>query len=521
IHPASSLAEGHTYVVALRGLRAANGRLLAAPGWFARLRDGRRLVSRELSQSTRYARIFAALARAHIARAGLYEAWDFTVASASSLSSRLLAMRDNAFAQLGDYGLAAHEPRGQAPAFTISSVDQLTPGLRRVQGTFTVPCYLSACAAGASAGFHYSSANPDAVPTQIEGNLADASFECIVPSSPGPPARVALYGHGFLSSRAEVESGWVQELASEYRIAFCATDWWGLAAPDLTSLIEALRDVNLLPAVVDRLQQGLLNTLYLGRLMRSPLGFAASPAFQGSGRALVDPASVYFYGNSVGGILGGVLTAVAPDFTRAVLGVSGSDLFNLMVPRGSTFSVFGEFVLRNYRDRSLHPLVLDLLQQLWDRADPDAYAQLMTAHPPPRTPPHEVLMQVAYGDFQVSIYAAAMEARAIGAFAYEPALQLTGDRARDVQLLFGIPAIPKYPFAGSAIVLWDSGPGRTHAPPLEGLPPPAPALGDADPHEDPRYTPAAQQQISDFLSPGGGVADVCGGLPCRTLAFVP
>jgi hypothetical protein len=523
IHPARALVEGHTYVVALRNLRSASGRPLAAPGWFERLRDGHRLLAGERAQAARYARIFAALARAHIARSRLYEAWDFTVASSASLTTRLLAIRDNAFAQLGDFDLRDGIAQGQAPAFAITASDQLTPGLRRVQGTFEVPCYLDSCAPGIAAGFHYSSANPDAVPTQLPGNLAAVPFECIVPSPAGslPPARISLYGHGFFSSRAEVEAPWVQQLAVEYDMAFCATDWWGLSAPDLPFFIQSLRDVNELPVTIDRLQQAILNTLYLGRLMLSPQGLAASPAFQSAGRPLIDDSGLYFYGNSIGGILGGVLAAVEPDVRRAVLGVTGADFFNLMVPRGSTFEPFGLFVLRNYRDSSLHPLVLDLLQQIWDRADPDAYAAHIAADPLAGTPSHAVLMQVAYGDFQVSVYAAAYEARTIGAYAHQPALEAGGARARDQHLLLGIPPIASYPFAGSALVLWDSGPGRTQPPPLANLPPPAPGPTDADPHEDPRYTPAAQLQISDFLQPGGAVVDVCAALACRSSAYVP
>ena len=53
----------------------------------------------------------------------------------------------------------------------------------------------------------------------------------------------------------------------------------------------------------------------------------------------------------------------------------------------------------------------DLMQQLWDRGDPDGYAPQMTSHPLPDTPSHTVLMQINYGDFQVSMYAAAAEAR--------------------------------------------------------------------------------------------------------------
>ena len=52
----------------------------------------------------------------------------------------------------------------------------------------------------------------------------------------------------------------------------------------------------------------------------------------------------------------------------------------------------------------------------------------MTTHPLPDTPSHTVLMDIAYGDFQVSMWAAAAEARTIGASAYEPALDPGGTR---------------------------------------------------------------------------------------------
>ena len=68
-----------------------------------------------------------------------------------------------------------------------------------------------------------------------------------------------------------------------------------------------------------RSQQGFLNQMYLGRLLIHPNGLTANPAFAG----LVDPSQLYYDGNSQGGILGTALTAMAPDFTRAVLGVPG------------------------------------------------------------------------------------------------------------------------------------------------------------------------------------------------------
>jgi hypothetical protein len=518
VHPGKNLAEGHTYVVALRNLRNARGKLITAPKWFERLREGRRLPAGERSQRVRYARIFAALKRAGIARSNLYEAWDFTVASRRGLTARMLAIRDNAFAQLGDHNLADNQPQGRAPAFTVTSVAPVNPQIKDVQGSFQAPCYLITCGLSATTGFHYSSSKPDALPTQIPGNAATALFECIVPSSAGnpAPARIALYGHGLLGARGEVTAGNVQAMAIEHNMVFCATDWWGLATQDTPYDITALQDLNNFPAVVDRLQQGVLNTLYLGRLMRNPAGFASSPAFSSA----IDTSNLYYDGNSQGGIMGGMTTALAPDFRRAVLGVSGMDYGNLLVQRSTDFAPFGQLLFASYTDKSMDPVILDLMQQLWDRGDPDVYAQQMTSNPLPDTPSHTVLMQIAYGDHQVSMYSAAAEARTIGASAHQPALDPGTNRSRDRNLFFGIPAITRYPFGGSAIVIWDSGPGRVQPPPLANLAP-ADTTTNHDPHGDVRNTKAARTQKSDFLAPNGTVVDVCGGKPCHTDAYTP
>jgi hypothetical protein len=87
-------------------------------------------------------------------------------------------------------------------------------------------------------------------------------------------------------------------------------------------------------------------------------------------------------------------------------------------------------------------------------------------------------------------------------------------------LFYGIPAIGHFPFSGSAVEIWDSGAGRVQPPPVANIPPTAGA-NNIDPHEDPRKTPAAQEQISDFLQPNGSVVDVCGGAPCHTSVFTP
>jgi hypothetical protein len=534
IHPGKDFIEGHTYIVALRNLRTASGTVIPSPKWFARVRSGRGLGPQLRRQRTRYAAIFASLRKAKIkVNNSLYEAWNFTVASQQSETGRMLAIRNNAFAQLGDKNLSDLKVQGRAPAFTITSSTPLTSSsgvpvtaadgdtFTVVQGTYQVPCYLKVCGASAAAGFHYGPGGGlYRTPTQIKGNVATTNLECLVPSAATAltPARISVYGHGLLGSASEVTDGWMQALASQYDMVFCSTDFWGLAQGDTANDATALANLNLIEPLMDRLQQGALNSLFLGRLMLNPKGLASSPAFQQGGAPVIETDNLYYDGNSQGGIMGGMLTALAPDWNRAVLGVTGIDYGNLLVQRSTDFAPFGTIVYAAYPDQSLHPLILDLMQQVWDRADPEGYAQQMTTHPLPDTPSHTVLMQIAYGDFQVSMYSAAVEARTVGASAYQPALD--PGRTQDANLFYGLPTIKRYPFGGSAIEIWDSGPGRVQPPPLSNLAPVA-ASNNIDPHEDVRNTPAAQLQMSDFWQPNGAVVNVCGGQPCHTSVYTP
>jgi hypothetical protein len=534
IHPAVNFEEKHRYVVALRDLEDANGNPIRAPRWFELLRDGGVLPEQLKDQPDRYRGIFRALRRAGIERdKHLYEAWNFTVASRKSLTSRLLHIRDDAFAQLGDTDLADRVVEGAAPAFQVTEVQNFTPQgnarlLRRVTGTFTVPCYLDQHGCPPGSGFHYDSAKPDALPTQSPGNTATADFVCIIPRvAEHAPARASLYGPGAPGNADGpfgVDAAAVQDMASEHDFAFCATDTWFLSEGDVPYAISVLQDLNNGPALVDRLQQSALNTQLLGRLMIHPQGLATDPAFQANGTPLIDTDRLYYDGDSQGGMTGGINTAIAPDFSRAVLGVPWMNFGGIVLQRSSFAQPYLTFLYAQppgggYADASLHPLVLSLLSQLFDRAEPDGYAHHMTTDPLPGTSKHKVLMQVAYGDFSSPQYAAAVEARTIGASAYRPALDLPA-RQQDANLLYKIPGIKRFPFNGSAIVIWDSGPGHNTPPPLTNTPPQEGPNG-MTPHGDPRATVAARRQKSDFLQPHGRVTDVCGGAPCHTDAFAP
>jgi hypothetical protein len=98
------------------------------------------------------------------------------------------------------------------------------------------------------------------------------------------------------------------------------------------------------------------------------------------------------------------------------------------------------------------------------------------------------------------------QARTIGARIHQPAV--APGRSPDAAPYWAIPALPSGLYAGSALVIWDSG---TPAPPLGNVPPRPPEHG-RDPHGDPRNTWAARAQKAHFLRTGE-VFDICGG-PC-------
>lgn len=569
IHPAVNFAENTRYIVVLRNMRDASGAVLPAGQAFSVYRD-RIITTSPVIEARRshFEGLFANLALAGIDRGSVYRAWDFTVASERSLSERQLAIRDDAFRQLGDTNLTDLRVAGRAPAFSVTKVTSFTPAqntrlARQVEGTFTVPCYLDLPGCPAGSRFLYGPNRSSGVPIWLAGNSTEARFTCNIPriAVADGGARPSLYGHGLFGSRGEINQGQLQNMEQEHNFVHCATDWVGMACSDLPptspsgviaaalagdlklpncdvpGALVAEADLSNFPTLVDRLDQAFVNFMYLGRLMIHPDGFSSSPAFRNDRGSVIDTRRLFYDGNSQGGIFGGALIALEPDLNRGVIGVPSMN-YAVLLQRSSDFgtgkapqpsptnlpgSLIPEYayvLYQSYPDQLQRQLILSLIQQMWDHSDPDGLAQHMTTDPLPNTPAHHVLMQVALGDHQVSQYEAAVEARTIGARARLP----WADPGRQLQVdpTYGLPPISSYPFDGSAITLWDIGPVRsgpcaagetrcgTAPPPLTNTPP---SVGE-DPHEAPRNAVAARQQKSEFLRIDGRVIDVCGPRPC-------
>ena len=510
VRPAKNFLESGRYVAVLRNLRDSTGAVLQPSRAFRIYRD--RIATYVPAIEARRAHmeeLFAIAQSAGVARNDLYLIWDFTIASERNLSERVLKMRNDAFASLA----------GGAPSFTVTKVEEFakdasTQGkpvdariFRRIQGAVSVPLYLT----GNGGTGEILTQGPDGLP--VRNGTYEAKYTCNIPQSasaqgldPVTPARGGVYGHGLLGAKDEVNAGNVKDMSIEHNFMFCATDWIGMAEEDQITVLGIIANFSLFPTLPDRVQQSMLNIQFLARLIKDPRGFATHPAFQGgaSNAPLFAAGAVYYDGNSQGGIIGGAATAISTEWTRAVLGVPGMN-YSTLLQRSVDFDTFLFFLETTYEVEVDRVLGLSLIQMLWDRAEANGYAQHLTTDHLLDTPAHEVLMHVAFGDHQVANVTAETEARTIGARLRVP--PVAPGRHSDVDPYFGIEPIPAFPYHGSAIVVWDSGPPT---PPTENVPPRA----GSDPHGRPRATPAARLQKSEFLKADGAVVEVCGSAPC-------
>jgi hypothetical protein len=629
IHPAMNLLDGHRYVVGLRHLVTNNGHDAPQSSVFSTyVNDYVHHTTSSDPRAAHMAGVFADLKEAGWKISSnpkdLYLAWDFTTASSQSVTGRLLAIRDDAFEQLGETKaqIDAGKDVGRAPSFTVSKVINYSakdnPNVaREIDGTFTVPCYITpSCSVPVKCEqipespfddcptpgvFAYKNpADPDSEPTQAPGGQTyDAAFTCVVGRAgfnAGRMYRPVEYGHGLFGSRGEVRSSPQEEMANREGMLYCAVNWFGFADADVPNAILALSNLSLFPILADRTEQGELNFLYLARLLISPKGFATSSAFKRGGKTFINlHDGVYYDGNSQGGIYGGTVCAVSIDVRHCALGVPGMD-YPLLLPRSVDYvasqpltevvtsqgiqilknpaginpgDIYGSIGYSNildtfYPDQAQRQLVLDILSTLWDRDDPDGYAGHMTSSSvggllrdctgqgvvsvskvrsvcPVATPDHHVLFQVAWGDHQVANITAFDEARTIGARAvgmpatsnrigsgdaliasrlcsHEPKNNALNDPVdgnycwKASSVFWNLKPIKRYPYDGSAIVLFDGGPDgaagqfTTDPPPPSDIPQPD-TNTNQDPHEGPRRACAAQDQKGAFFHSDGKVTE--------------
>jgi hypothetical protein len=412
-----------------------------------------------------------------------------------------------------------------APAGCTTSTTLDPRVYAHIAGHVTVPCYLNKAGCPPGARFQYSDPNAT-LPTPIPGNTISANFQCNVPigAENGEAFQPMMNGHGLFGTASQVNSDELYALGSS-RLMACATDEIGMAREDVPNAVTSLRDLSNFPSIPDRLQQGLIDFLYLGRDLINPQGFCSSPVFQVNGSCVIDTSHLFYDGGSQGAIFGGALAAIDPDFTRAALNVAGMN-YSILQTRSSDFPEFAQFFYRAYPNPLERALLYSFIQNVWDHGETDGYAENLTENPLPGTPAHSVLMTVGFGDHQVTNWASEIEARTIGASLREPVLD--PGRYPGPVPYWGIPRIESFPFTGrAAMVVGDLGPRRpcpndgvtVCEGSLAGTPPP-PLENNAntagvDPHgPDWATTPEGEAAIGQWLQPEGFLPAVCDNHPC-------
>jgi hypothetical protein len=504
VRPAENLREDHRYVVALRDVVDGTGAAIGPTDVFRAYRDRLQTgIPAVEARRPHMEGLFRTLDRARVGRGDLVLAWDFTVASGRNVSERLLAMRDDAFGQLGD----------AAPAFTVTASRPSSRSnlLREIEGTFEVPSYLTGT--GGPGSVLNNGDGPPSSPIPKRNGTYTAQFRCTIPASAvaadntARPTRLALFGHGLLGSARRDLYGASSRFSAATNTTFCATSWIGMSEDDVPTILAALGDMSAFRTVPDRLQQSMVNFLFLGRLMLHPDGFSSDPAFQATdGTPLLDQHHLSFSGVSQGSILGAALSAVAQDWQRAFLSVPAMN-FSTLMDRSIDFDGFAAALDPAYPNWVDRQMAIMLAQMLWDRGEINGYAQHLTHRPYRATQRKEVMLFEVFGDHQVANVATEVMARTIDAELRAPGL--ADRRSPDIEPFWGIATTSRFPDRhGSYLAVWDFG---TPAPPVDNVP----NRAGEDPHNMGRNLPDDVLQLSTTFLNTGALADTCGGSPCR------
>jgi hypothetical protein len=488
IRPAIRLKDATRYLVAIRHVVDASGKALAPSPVFSALRDD--VPSKEISVAPRralYADIMARLQKNGVETSDLQLAWDFTTASETNTTSWLVHMRDDALTTVGAAG----------PSYTITTTTDNPDAQirRRIEGQMTVPLYLNQATPGIGVRLNFGA---DGLPAQ--NGTASFPFVVEIPNSlvaAGTAGPIIFNAHGLFGDESEGEGGYLDDICDREGYVSVAVDLIGMSSEDSSIALQILTgDLGNFVAIVDRLHQGLINELLAVRMLMG--SFANDPAVTFDGQSVIDPTQRFYRGDSQGGIFGGTFMAISTDITRGLLGEPGAP-YNLLLNRSADFSGFLLFLRGSYPNALDVQLVIDLADLLWDRAEPDGYISYIRQNMLPGTPAHDVLIDVAIGDHQVTPLGAHFIARTIGAMNLEAV-------NREI---YGVPDAASG-FSGSGMVEWSF-----------GLPPApitdVPMTLGTDPHDTLRtYTDA--QDMADHFFRTGLINQSCpDGGPCTSM----
>ena len=507
MRPAIRLNDSTRYLVAIRHLVDSTGAAIQPSPEFQALRDN--TSSNDVSVSLRrnlYKDILATLQKNGVQTGDLIMAWDFTTASKENTTSDMVSIRDQALAAVGNDG----------PKYTITQVtENPNPYIRRrIQGNMTVPLYMTtppSCTTGGKTepGCPGSNINRDASGKPTQNGTMDYPFLVQIPNSIvnlGTTAPILQNAHGLFGDQTEGQDGYMAEICDRLHYVEIAVDLVGMDSEDGNWIPNALAgDIADFAHLPDRLHQGFVNELLAMRMMMGKM--ATDPQTMPEGKPTIDTTKRFYRGDSQGGISGGVYMAISTDVTRGLLDNTGGP-YALILDRSRDFSPFFLELKGIYTDPAQQQLLIDLIQQLWDNAEPNGFIPYISENMLPNTPSHNVIIQDALGDQQVSPIGAQFEARTIGAKNLQPV-------NREV---WGIDDAASG-FTGNGYVEFNFWEPASQSP-ITNVPPPVNYPGcscisggmiqnmcssdtcDTDPHDELRKLQWAQDMVDQFFKTG-------------------
>jgi hypothetical protein len=474
IRPLVRLKEKTRYAVAIRRtVKSADGSPLPISPGFAALRDGtsfehpRMAAMRSTSQQ-----MFDKLAAAGVAKDDLVLAWDFTTASDAMLRADLTAMRAAALPAIGDAGSRLTFTAQEQPATPRSH--------KRYLGTFKSPGFLTNGEADDSVLARDATGAP-----QLRG-LRDAQFAAVIPAcvtdaNQSLPRPTIIFGHGlFGSAMGFLDDRFVQDLAEDHCLVMIAGDFIGLTARQVLTAANAVSDLNRGAGVTEKLAQSIIDFIALESIARGPM--AASPEFTVGGKRVIDPANTFYVGGSLGGIMGNVLMAYDPSFTRGVLAVPGGN-WSMLIERSYAWALLKTLAQNSYPDPQTYQINVALFGMAFEPYDAITTAAHVIKDPLFGQPAKNILMWYSLGDCLVSNVTTEMVAREMGIDMIGPS----------VKSPYGLPV--KTGMLDNGIVAFDDHP--TPLPPETNQPP----AKDNGTHSGINNKPAALRMVQDFLLP--------------------
>jgi hypothetical protein len=180
--------------------------------------------------------------------------------------------------------------------------------------------------------------------------------------------------------------------------------------------------------------------------------------------------------------MGTTVCAIDPVIEKCVLQV-GAINYSLLLERSLDWPTYQTTLFGAYPDELDNAIVINLMQNQWDRTEPTGVADVLLGAGFPGTPKKTVLMQMAIADDEVSNLATEYQARTMGVPVLTPSPYVPQGLETTTQI------------NGSALVIYDFGLGPTI--PATNTPPP-----DNDVHSNIRNKQATIDMMKRFYETG-------------------